>query len=78
MSAPETTSGSTPGPERARRHREKQRRAGLRQVQLWVPDTRAPGFAAECRRQSLMLRDDPQEAEVLGWIEAAADTEGWR
>ena len=78
MPAPETTSGSTPGPERARRHREKQRRAGLRQVQLWVPDTRVPGFAAECRRQSLVLRDDPQGAEVLSWIETVADTEGWR
>ena len=41
-------------------------------------DTRAPGFAAECRRQSLMLRDDPQEAEVLGWIEAVSDTTDWR
>ncbi len=78
MPAPEATSGATPGPERARRYREKQQRAGLRQVQLWVPDTQAPGFAAECRRQSSMLRSDPQEAEVLDWIEAASDAEGWR
>ncbi|MGB3554784.1 MAG: antitoxin MazE family protein [Jannaschia sp.] len=78
MPTPETTAGPTPGPERARRHRERKQKAGLRQVQLWVPDTRAPGFAVECRRQSLMLRNDPQEAEVLDWIEAAADTGGWR
>ena len=26
--------------------------AGLRPVQIWVPDTRLPGFAAECKRQS--------------------------
>jgi hypothetical protein len=28
------------------------RKAGLRPVQLWVPDTRRRGFVAECRRQS--------------------------
>ena len=78
MPLPNSTNGPAPGPERARRHREKQQRAGLRQVQLWVPDTRAPGFAAECRRQSALLKDDPQEIEVLDWIEAVSDTEGWR
>jgi hypothetical protein len=30
-------------------------------------------FAAICRRESLMLRDDPQEADVLAWLEAAGD-----
>jgi hypothetical protein len=63
--------------ERVRRHRDGLRAAGLRPVQIWVPDTRRPGFAEECRRQSLLLRDDPHEREILDWIEAAADTEGW-
>ena len=62
MPAPESTPGPTPGPEQARRHRKKLRQAGLREVQLWVPDTRVPGFAAE----------------VLSWIEASSDTTGWR
>jgi len=35
-------------------------------------------FAKECRRQSRMLRDDPQEAETLAWLEKAADRDGWR
>ena len=78
MSVPDPSAGPTPGIERARRHRERRRRAGLRQVQLWVPDTRAPGFAEECRRQSALVADDPQEREVLDWIEAASDAEGWR
>ena len=34
--------------------------------------------ADECRRQSRLLRDDPQEREVLDWLAAAADHEGWR
>jgi hypothetical protein len=47
-------------------------------VQIWVPDTRRPGFADECRRQCLMVRNDPQEGEILDWLEKVADTEGWK
>jgi L-alanine-DL-glutamate epimerase-like enolase superfamily enzyme len=36
---------------RVQRHRDALRMAGLRPVQIWVPDTRRPGFAKECRRQ---------------------------
>ena len=63
--------------ERVKRYRDSLRAAGLRPVQIWVPDTRRPGFAEECRRQSLLLRDDPHKREILDWIEAVADTEGW-
>ena len=63
--------------ERVKRHRDGLRAAGLRPVQIWVPDTRRPGFAEECRRQSLLLRDDLHEREILDGIEAVADTEGW-
>jgi hypothetical protein len=69
---------TAPVPERVRRHRAGQRATGLRPVRNRVPDTRCQGFAAECRRQSRLLRDDPQEREVLDWLEAAADTKGWR
>ena len=54
--------------------RAKLRRAGLRPVQIWVPDTRAPGFAEECRRQSQLIREsetDADRAEDEPW-EAAA------
>jgi len=63
--------------ERVRKHRDKLRQAGLRPVQIWVPDVRRPGFAEECRRQSLALKDDPHEREIMAWIEAATDIEGW-
>lgn len=65
-------------PERVRGHRDGLRAADLRPVQIWVPDTRRAGFADECRRQSRLLRDDPQEQETLDWLAAAADREGWR
>ena len=63
---------------RVHRHRLSLRAAGLRPLQIWVPDTRRPGFAEECRRQSNLLRDDPQERETLEWLERVADTDGWR
>lgn len=63
--------------ERVKRHRTALRASGLRPVQVWVPDTRDPEFIEECRRQSLASRDDPQEAEILGWIEAVSDHSGW-
>ncbi|HVB08849.1 MAG TPA: antitoxin MazE family protein [Bacillota bacterium] len=56
-------------------HRKRLRQAGLRPVQIWVPDTRRPGFADECRRQSQGLQGDPQEKEVQSFIDAVSD---WR
>jgi hypothetical protein len=60
------------------RYRERMRRSGFRLVQLWVPDTRAHGFAEECRRQSrAAARNKRGENEVLTWVEANESTEGW-
>lgn len=64
--------------ERVRAHRNALRAAGLRPLQIWVPDTRRAGFADECRRQSQQLREDPHEAATLHFWEAAADREGWK
>lgn len=64
---------------RVKQHRDGLKAAGLRPLQIWVPDTRRPGFAEECRRQSLSLRDDPFERETLEWLEAvAAETKDWQ
>ena len=68
----------TPTNDRVRKHRASLRLAGLRPVQLWVPDTRSAYFADECRRQSAMLANDPQESEILDWMEAARDDRGWQ
>jgi hypothetical protein len=54
-----------------RGYRVRQRASGLRLVQLWVPDTRSRGFAAECRRQSRLMRGDAADAESLEFIERA-------
>jgi Protein of unknown function (DUF3018) len=61
-----------------RRYRERMRAKGLRQIQLWVPDTRSPAFAAECRRQSLLVAGDPAEEQLMDELETLQDTEAWR
>ena len=64
--------------ERVKKHREALRAAGLRPVQIWVPDTRRPGFAAECRRQSRAVARHVAEDAGQHWLEQVADTDGWR
>ncbi|MDA8302020.1 MAG: antitoxin MazE family protein [Actinomycetota bacterium] len=36
----------------AQQHRARLREQGLRPVQIWVPDDRAPGFSEEAHRQA--------------------------
>ena len=61
------------------RYRERMRGSGLRLVQVWLPDTRAPGFVEECRRQSLAAkRIVRSERDAMAWVEALGDTEGWK
>ncbi|MDR2013499.1 MAG: antitoxin MazE family protein [Rhodanobacter sp.] len=50
---------------RVQKHRDALRRAGLRLVQIWVPDTRRSGFAKECRRQCRLVA----QADMDGWVE---------
>jgi len=64
--------------DRVNTYRARMRRSGLRPVQIWVPDTRRPGFAEECRRQSFMLHDDRQEADLADWLDQIADYDGWQ
>jgi len=77
MSQPETTM-TTPATQRVQKHREGLRAAGMRPVQIWVPDTRRESFALECKRQSLLLKNDPHELEMQQWVQAVADTQGWQ
>lgn len=63
--------------ERVQKHRAAMRAAGLRLVQIWVPDTRREGFAEECRRQSRSLLNDVRERETLNWLAAVADEDTW-
>ena len=64
---------------RVQKHRDAMRMAGLRPVQLWVPDTRRPDFAEECRRQSrLAAQADMADKDIQQFMdESLADVDGW-
>lgn len=54
-------------------HRKRLRAQGLRPIQIWVPDVRAPGFAEEARRQSLAVARSSHAKEDQEFIDAASD-----
>lgn len=63
---------ATPVSQRVRKRRDALRSAGLRPVQIWIPDTRRPGFAEECRRQSLTVAAaDVADRDLEAFMDAA-------
>ena len=70
----------TPTSQRVQKRRAALRAAGLRPVQIWVPDTRRPGFAEECRRQArLVAASDAHDAELSDLMDSAlTDLNDWR
>lgn len=49
----------------SRAYRRRLRAQGLRAIELWVPDTRASGFAEEARRQSVLAGSQGDEQQPL-------------
>jgi hypothetical protein len=65
--------------ERVKEARDKLRAAGLRPLQIWVPDTTAPGFAAEATRQARLLAEweaSPAGREEMAFWDTLA-SEAW-
>lgn len=56
--------------DRVRSHRERLRKQGLRPIQIWVPDVRAPGFAAEAHRQSEAVAASQQADDDQQFIDS--------
>ncbi len=52
------------------------RAQGLRPVQIWVPDVRSPGFAAEALRQSSLVAAADRDADEMAFIEAVSEDWG--
>lgn len=63
--------------DRVQKHRNSLRAMGMRPIQIWVPDTRQPAFAAESKRQSKLAADaDLNDQDLMGFMDAAlADIE---
>ncbi|MFM7144614.1 MAG: antitoxin MazE family protein [Alphaproteobacteria bacterium] len=56
--------------EKVRAHRERLRAQGLRPIQIWVPDTRAPRFATEASRQARLVGSSRFATEDQAFIDA--------
>jgi hypothetical protein len=67
---------SSPGPkssrDKVRAHRERLRRRGLRPIQIWVPDVRAPAFRAAAHRQSLAVAASGHTREDQAFVDAVS------
>jgi hypothetical protein len=60
---------------RVQKHRKALRAAGLRPIQIWVPDVRSKSFALEARRQCRAIARSVDEKDDLAFVESLAD---WR
>jgi antidote-toxin recognition MazE-like antitoxin len=58
---------------KVRQHRERLRAQGLRPIQIWVPDVRAPSFRSEAHRQSLAVAASARDHEDQAFIDAVSD-----
>lgn len=56
-----------------RAHRERLRRQGLRPIQIWVPDVRSRGFAAEARRQARAVAKSAHAREDHAFIDSISE-----
>ena len=54
-------------------HRSRLRQQGLRPVQVWLPDTRRKGFAAEAARQARAVAASPFAHADQAFIDAITD-----
>lgn len=66
------SSRAKPSRLKVRAHRERLRDQGLRPIQVWAPDVRAPAFLAQAHRQSLAVAASAQAGEDQAFIDAAS------
>jgi hypothetical protein len=56
--------------DKVRAYRARMRAKGLRLVQLWLPDTSTPEFAAAAHRASLAIANSPTEKDDQAFIDS--------
>ncbi len=59
--------------DKVRSHRARLRAQGLRPVQIWVPDTRSPKFAAEARRQCRLIAESRYAVDDQAFVDAISE-----
>jgi hypothetical protein len=66
-------SSPSQSPEKFRRYRSRLKARGLRQIQLWVPDTTKPDFPALMERQLKQVESAEEDRASLDFIDRVAD-----
>lgn len=59
--------------DRVQKHRATLRAAGLRPIQIWVPDVRSRSFSSKAHRQSLAVAKSRHAREDQEFIDAVSD-----
>ena len=60
---------------KVREHRERLRAQGLRPIQIWAPDVRAPAFQAQAHRQSQAVAASAHAREDQAFLDAVSDVD---
>jgi hypothetical protein len=68
-----TASSAKPSRIKVREHRVRLRQQGLRPIQIWVPDVRAPAFRSEAHRQSAAIAASVGARDDQAFIDAVLD-----
>ena len=61
--------------ERVQKYRAGLRAAGLRPIQIWVPDVRSRAFAAKAHRQSLAVATSRFADDDQGFVDSISEFE---
>jgi hypothetical protein len=59
--------------EKVRAHRVRLREQGMRPIQIWVPDVRAPSFKAQAHRQALAVANSEHAGDDQAFIDAISE-----
>lgn len=60
--------------EKVRAHRERLRQQGLRPLQIWVPDVKAPSFKKQAHRQALAVAKSRHAGADQDFIDAVSES----
>jgi hypothetical protein len=64
------STGQSTSREKVRAHRDRLRQAGLRPVQIWVPDVRSKSFTQAAHRQSQAVAKSRHASQDQAFVDA--------
>ncbi len=58
---------------RIQRFRARRKAQGMKELRIWVPDTKRPGFSKEIEHQLALIEGSAEDRDTLAFIEHTAD-----